>query len=160
MRIGSWPVRRGPDSGGGGSARTRSERSRLGSGSRGSPSSEQPPSLGQTTAFRARAPARCLCSLQTPSSKTWVSAGPAHRTLFVVLESGRWRLRGLESQAEGEKGAAPLPSRGDVSVGLPWRVAGSLESTSYLRLDTLKKRLFPFANRRNREEPVARRGLD
>lgn len=30
----------------------------------------------------------------------------------VVLESGRRRLRGRESQAKGEKGAAPLASRG------------------------------------------------
>lgn len=73
---GSWPGRREFGRCGGGSARPRSEPSRLGSRGRGSPSPQQLPSFGQTPAARAQPPATCLYSPPTPSSRTWVSAGP------------------------------------------------------------------------------------
>lgn len=161
MRTRSWPVRREPGRCGGGSARTRSERSRLGSGGRGSPSLEQPPPHSQTAAIRVQATERCLCSPLTPSSKTWVSAGHGLGPLFVLLESGRRRLRGLESQAKGEKGAAPLPRRPDFSGGyLDASLAAWGVSLVHLRLESPKEDFFSLAERRNREEPVARWGLD
>lgn len=70
--------------------RTRLEPSRLGSRGRGYPSPEQLQSLRLTAAAWARAPARCLCSPPTTSSKMWVSAGPGPQA--VVCCARKWAV--------------------------------------------------------------------
>lgn len=124
--------------------RGRGRARRLGSRGRGSSSPEQLPSLCVIAARKARAPARCLCSPPTLSSKMWVSAGPGPGPLFVVLESGRWRLWELESLG---KGAAP-PLRGSQDfferVGnLGASPAAWGVSLAHLRLGTSKKNHSP-----------------